>query len=268
MLYCWIITTGVVLLNYYHRCCIVLLNYYHRCCIAELLPQVLYCWTITTGVVLLNYYHRCLLYCWTITTGVVLLNYYHRCCNALLNYYHRCRDVAGAALSSFSGPPPPSRTGLPPVMLLVTVSQSINQSIDQQVLAVHPYMYCIVKLVPHNDVDCLDCLVLYSRTITTYVHCIVEPLWLMLYCVVELLPSVLQCFDLLPHVLYCWTFAKWDAMYCWICSTNATIAVALYCWAITIDVVLLNYYHLFSDMTVSTVFSEPTIRLQTNLISW
>ena len=127
---------------------------------------------------MLNYYHR---------RCTVLLNYYHRCCNVLLNYYHWCRDVAGAALSSFSGPPPPSRTGLPPLTLLVTVSQSINQSINRFYQSIHTYMYCIVKLVPHNYVDCLDCLVLYSRTITTYVDCIVELLRLMLYCVVKLL---------------------------------------------------------------------------------
>ena len=249
------------MLNYYHRCCILLLNYFRMCCIAELLPRV-YCWTITTCVVLLNYYHRCC---------IVLLNYYHRWCNVLLNYYHSCRDVAGAALSSFSGPPPPSRTGLPPLTLLVTVSQSINQSINRFCLSIHSYIHVSLRLSHICWLSCWNItmdVVLYSRTITTYADCIVEPLWLMLYCVVELLPSVLQCFDLLPHVLYCWTFAKWDAMYCWIFSTNTTIAVALYCWAITIDVLLLNYYHLFSDITVSTVSSEPTIRLQTNLISW
>ena len=70
VLYCGTITTGVVwlssyhrcctvLLNYYHRCRIVMLNYYHWCRIAELLPQVLYCWTVTTGVVVFNYYHMC-----------------------------------------------------------------------------------------------------------------------------------------------------------------------------------------------------------------
>ena len=145
MLYCWTTTTGVVLLNYYHRFCIVLLYYYHRCCI-----------------VLLDYYHR---FC------IVLLNYYHRCCIVLLNYYHRCRDVAGAALSSFSGPPPPSRTDLPPLTLLVTVSQSINQSINRFCLSIHPYIR-----------------VLYHYTRPTYVDCLAEIWPWMLYCTLELLP--------------------------------------------------------------------------------
>ena len=176
VLYCWTITTGIVLycwtitrgalLNYYYRCCIyswtitagvVLLNYYRRCCIGELLPQVLYCWTTTTGVVLLNYYqkrcivllnyyHRCciVLLNYYHRRCIVLLNYYHSCCIVLLNNYRRCRDVAGAALSSFSGPPPPSRTGLPPLTLLVTVSQSINRSIDQQVLSINQSIHTCV----------------------------------------------------------------------------------------------------------------------------
>ena len=192
VLYCWTITTGVVLLNYYHRCCIVLLSYYHRCCIAELLPQVLYCtvellppvlyrivdllpqvlycWTILPQV----------LYCWTILPQVLYCRtilpqvlYWRTITTAvvLLNYYHSCRDVAGAALSSFSGPPLPSRTDLPPLTLLVTVSQSINQSINRFCLSIHPYIH-----------------VLYHYTRPTYVDCLAEIWPWMLYCTLELLP--------------------------------------------------------------------------------
>ena len=226
VLYCWAITT-CVLLKYYYRCCIyswtitagvVLLNYYRRCCIGELLPQVLHCWTTTTGVVLLNYYQkRCIvLLNYYHRCCIVLLNYYHRCCIVLLNYYNRwyivllnnyrrCRDVAGAALSSFSGPPPPSRTGLPPLTLLVTVSQSVNQSINQSInrfcLSVHPSIrVCIVTFVPHNRVYC------FVGILPWILHYTLEPLPPMFI-------VLLNYYDL------------------------------LYCWTITTGFALLNYYH-------------------------
>ena len=49
---------------------------------------------------------------------------------------------------------------------------------------------------------------LYSRTITTYVYCIVELLPQMLYCIVKLLPQVLYCTvddddELMLNVLRC-----------------------------------------------------------------
>ena len=137
----------------------------------------LYSRTITPMfIVLLNYYG--LLYCRTITTGVCVVLHYHRCCVVLLNYYHSCRDVVGAALFSFSGHPPPSRTGFPPLTLLVTVNQSINQSINRFCLSIHPSIHvCIVTLVPHNRVYC------FVEILPWMLHCTLEPLHLcLLYC--------------------------------------------------------------------------------------
>ncbi len=224
------------MLNYYHRCCILLLNYFRRCCIAELLPQV-YCWTITTCVVLLNYYHRCciVLLNYYHRCCIVLLNYCHRCCIVLLNYYHRCRDVAGAALSSFSGPPPPSRTGLPPLTLLVTVSQSINQSINRFCLSIHSYIHVSLRLSHICWLSCWNItmdVVLYSRTITTYVYCIVDLLRLMLCCwTITIGSSVL--WPVAAHVVLLNT-----------CQMRCNVLLNLFhkCYH-SCCIVLLSYYH-------------------------
>ena len=184
---------------------------------------MLYCWTTTTGVVLLNYYNRCC---------IVLLNYYHRCCIVLLNYYHRCRDVAGAAFSSFSGPPPPSRTDLPPRTLLVTVRQSINRSIDQQVLSINPYIHvCIVRLVLHIHVYCS------VEILPWMLHCILEPLPLMFIVLLNYYDLLYCIVDLLPQVLYCRTITTGVVLLNYI-----TTGVVLSNY-ITTGVVLTNYYH-------------------------
>ena len=72
-------------------------------------------------------------------------------------------------------------------------SQSISQSIDQQVnqsinrfcLSIHSYIHVSLRLSHICWLSCWNItmdVVLYSRTITTYVDCIVELLRLMLCC--------------------------------------------------------------------------------------